>query len=269
MATKHPIHDFESAATQIYTHGEDACPAMYIKYKGSEESCLISVDGTTGDITSEIGVLGSEAPDANFTIGSTSGDIDVSNAAADTLGEVVDFINSLDDYECIPWAGLRGDSLNESTGALVGPTSGTQAKSASYARDKGVALLWDTSIVLHDGIVISNMHFGAKTVPGGGNDEGIYDENGAINKLFYYILTPTYGGTATLKLYELERKTEYEKASFTLAASTSATTVAFKDTYGIPYAAPAGRRIYMRFTDDTSCSVMTKVAVGQSVLQTP
>lgn len=268
VGTKNSLYDFDSAPTQIYTHGEDACPAGFIKYIGSEQSCLISVDNTTGDISSAIGVLGSEAADANFTIGSTPGTIDVSNAAVNTFGEVADFINSLDDYEFIPWAALRGDSMNETGGALD-ELSGTQAKSASYDRDAGVALYWDTSIVKHDGIVISNMKFGAKTVPGGGSDEGIYDEYGALNELFYYSLTPTYGGTATLKLYELERKTEIEKASFVLAASTNATEIKFKDTLGHQYRATPGRRIYVRFTDDTSCSVMTKLVLGRSVLQVP
>lgn len=80
----------ESTPTQI-----GAC--IRIRYGGSDASCKISADTSADTLTSETGDLGSESGDSNF---GTSGDIDLTDAATDTVGELVSVINAYSDYEC-------------------------------------------------------------------------------------------------------------------------------------------------------------------------
>jgi len=88
---------------------DDVDIAFKIRYVGAEASCKIAV-AADGKISSVVGAVGSEAADANFTVGATPGTIDPANAAADTIKELVNFINGLDDYEC--WS---VDSLPDET----------------------------------------------------------------------------------------------------------------------------------------------------------
>jgi hypothetical protein len=67
-----------------------------IRYSGSESSAKISADTTGDTLTSEVGDYGSESGDTNF---GTSGDIDLTAASTDTVGELVSTINGYDDYE--------------------------------------------------------------------------------------------------------------------------------------------------------------------------
>lgn len=265
MADKHPMYDFESAPSKLFTYLIDTVPAMFIKYTGASQSCLIKTATTTTDLQSVIGVLGSEAADANFTLpsGGTDGTIDVSDATADTMGEVIDFINSLDDYICIPWVTLRADAT---TAAFIVDTSGKQAKSADLDVTGGAVIYWDTTVHLYHGGVISNMSFKPGTGPGGIGDEEVYDEVGAINKLSHFTITPTYTGTPTCKLHEIAGKVETEIASVPIGASTAATAFPFKDTYGQVYTAKAGSRILMRFGGGSALTATASpIIYGSSV----
>jgi hypothetical protein len=80
----------ESAPTQIGA-------AIKIRYTGDDASCKITADTSADTLTSETGTKGSESGDGNF---GTSGDIDLTSAATDTVGELVTTINGYDDYEC-------------------------------------------------------------------------------------------------------------------------------------------------------------------------
>lgn len=71
--------------------------AIRIRYIGTEASCKLSANTSGDTLTSEIGDLGSESGDAAF---GTSGDIDLTAAATDTVGELVAVINAYTYYEC-------------------------------------------------------------------------------------------------------------------------------------------------------------------------
>jgi len=70
---------------------------LRIRYTGAQASCLLEGDATAKTLTSKIGALGAEAPDAAF---GTAGVIDLTAAAADTLLELQALIDAYADYEC-------------------------------------------------------------------------------------------------------------------------------------------------------------------------
>lgn len=80
----------ESTPTQIA-----AC--IRIRYTGSSASCKIAANTSSDELTSDVGALGSESGDTNF---GTSGAIDLTASATDTVAELVSVINAYDDYEC-------------------------------------------------------------------------------------------------------------------------------------------------------------------------
>jgi len=78
---------------------------LRIRYTGSEASCKMSADTSGDTLTSETGDKGSETGDDNF---GSSGDIDLTAAATDTVGELVAVIDAYDDYECEKLLGIDG-----------------------------------------------------------------------------------------------------------------------------------------------------------------
>ena len=81
--------------------GQESTPAqigaiMRIRYGGSEDSAKISASTSADTLTSEVGDLGSESGDTNF---GTSGVIDLTDTATDTVSELVSVIDAYDDYE--------------------------------------------------------------------------------------------------------------------------------------------------------------------------
>lgn len=91
--------------------GQESTPQQVLgcirfKYTGSSASAKISVASNT--ITSEIGAYGSESGDPNF---GDYGDIDTSQAAYDTIGELVTVIDGYTDYSCEKLFGEDADLL--------------------------------------------------------------------------------------------------------------------------------------------------------------
>lgn len=170
---------------------DDGDVLMVIRYKGSLASGLIAVDAGTGDISSTVGALGAEAADANFTVGATPGTIDVSNAAVDTIGELVDFIDGLDDYDCWLVAGLRADD-SDAAGRLI-TISATQAKT-----ENGLELKKDSSTALNFTLAIR------------WKDSIGSDDKETVSVLQEIISLNTYTGTSTIQVYEINpiQKTE-------------------------------------------------------------
>jgi len=125
---------------------------IYVKYVGSEAgAATVEVAAATGDLT----FIANGVADDSFECpvsGALGGIIDVSDTACDTLGEVVDVINSSTDRSWIAVisAGLRADSSNNTLDTLAATT----AKGPS-----GVGLLKDTVVALN----ITNV-----LLPGGG-----------------------------------------------------------------------------------------------------
>lgn len=125
------LRALQDAGWHGYT-ADDTDIMFYLRYVGAQPSCLITV-AASGDISSAVGVSASEAADTNFTVGATPGTIDVSNGAANTMKEVVDFINNLSDYECWPVDSLPDEALESGGTGLILAAADGQAKDVNLA----------------------------------------------------------------------------------------------------------------------------------------
>jgi hypothetical protein len=222
---------------------------MIVEYIGSSASCLITT-AANNSIASAVGAAGSEAADANFTVGATPGTIDLTNAAANTMGELVDFINGLADYKARLVGCLRADDA-DTIGALVAVTS-QQAKVANT----GLALALDSSVCDHLSFEVSSydgfMYSGtSKKTPQKESDAGRH----AVNSLVRIAGTLAYTGADLFRVWEMDdfNKTEtliYQQlVSVVLAASTSAGTTTFP---GAGITGKAGTRLLVRASAATT-----------------
>jgi hypothetical protein len=115
---------------------------IYVKYVGTAAgAATVEVDAATGDLT----FISNGAAEDGFECpvsGALGGVIDVSNAACDTVGEVVDIINSGSNrtWIAVPHAMLRADSSNNTLITL----SATDAKGPL-----GLGLLKDSAVALN------------------------------------------------------------------------------------------------------------------------
>jgi len=194
----------ETAKTIVKNEAVDANVAAYIRYKGAEASCLITVD-SNGDLLAKVGDYDSEASDANFIYPSdgTEGTIDVSELAStvgDNFTALADAINALDDYECILGAVRESQAMS---GMLQNMSSTYyQAKTASPDPTLAFKAYLDVSAALSYGFTIDQRQFGQ------GNDEFQWETYGSINELNQITMTPTGGGTVTLKIYGIKERVE-------------------------------------------------------------
>ncbi|MFA5151866.1 MAG: hypothetical protein WC554_04815, partial [Clostridia bacterium] len=94
---------------------DDAPVSLVVMYVGDEASATVTV--ASGDITFKHGDAGSEAVDDTIDSGGDdAGVIDVSDANANTLGEVVDLINASANWKAYLKDALRAD---DSSGLLA------------------------------------------------------------------------------------------------------------------------------------------------------
>lgn len=125
----------------------DTGPALVIKYNGTttDPSIAVEADGNLTFLVGDAAYTGFECP----VSGALGGVIDVSDAACDTLGEVVDIINADQSdnsgFYAIIAAGLRADSSNDSFLADVDDTD--------VSTPTGEVVYWDSSTLDDDEIV--------------------------------------------------------------------------------------------------------------------
>jgi len=127
---------------------DDLDTALLVRHVGSAASGLVAVSAI-GDLTFTVGPLGSEVADTTFecpVAAPLGGVIDVSDAACDTFGEVVDSINSSANWAAVIHGGLRTDSSNDTLLTI-------SATSASVAN--GLALKWDTDVAFKSTLVVA------------------------------------------------------------------------------------------------------------------
>lgn len=243
---------------------------LIIEYVGASASCLITT-ASNNTIASAIGAAGAEAADTNFTVGATPGTIDLTNTAADTMGEVVDFINSLADYRARLVCLRRSDDA-DTTAALVAVTS-QQAKVTG-----GLKLAVDTSVADHvscelsvlDGTMFSGGRTSGATVDnatvrGFGGLNGDF-KRGSLVELHQVDETLTYSGTGTLEVIEVDdfAKTDEVVYSGSIpAASTSAGSKSFGQLGVSGITARLGRRFIVRIRAATSVAVTNLVVYGK------
>lgn len=224
---------------------------IIIQYIGSQASCLLTT-ASNNTIASAVGAVGATAADANFTVGATPGTIDLTNAAANTMGELVDFINNLSDYKARLVGCLRADDA-DTTAALVA-VSGVEAKTSTgygFAIDSSVADQVSFEISAYDGLIYSGT---SKKVPRKDSDYG----RQAINSLVRIAGTLAYTGADLFRVWEVDdfNGTEtliYQQlVSVVIAASTSAGTTTFPGT-GIT--GRPGCRLIVRVSAATTMAV--------------
>lgn len=155
-----PVADIFAAYTRGVTvarnrTADDTDPMILIKYVGTNASGLVAV-AAGGDITLTTGALSSEAADTTLECpvsGALGGVIDVSDAACDTVGEVVDIINGSSDWIAVPVAALRTDSSNDTITTI----SATQAKKLG-----GLALTADTTVSFNSTVLLGPANWETK-----------------------------------------------------------------------------------------------------------
>lgn len=263
------IQDREVANRAMVASADDSTVAQFvgliIEYVGSSASCLITT-AANNTIASAVGAAGSEAADANFTVGSTSGTIDLTNASADTMGEVVDFINGLADYKARLVGCLRADDA-DTTAALVAVSS-QQAKVSG-----GLALAVDTSVSKNLTCEISVLD-GAIASGSTEGQVGFTSDSkvGAINALKELRATLTYSGGSTLAVYAVndELKTSRLIFSTPIGSTLGATTVAGTATFGGDgIVGRRGERLLVRATGVTTFAVTNFNVLGATSTRNP
>jgi hypothetical protein len=126
----------------------DTDVALVIKYNGTttDPSVAVEADGNLTFLVGDAAYTGFECP----VSGALGGIIDVSNAACDTLGEVVDIINADQSdnsgFLAVIGAGLRSYSSNDSFLA--------DADDTDVSRPQGEVVLWDSSVLDDSGVVL-------------------------------------------------------------------------------------------------------------------
>lgn len=174
----------------------DTSPAIVVKYfKGANTTASTSAttvavesDGNLTFVVNGAAYTGFECP----VSGAYGGVIDVSDSACDTLGEVVDVINSTPAnfatgyFRAAIVAGLRTDSSNDSLLADAADTEVT--------RPEGEILYWDSSTLDDDEVMFWNSADGWKFV---GTEKGMPANPRANQYSYIYAadLDITNGGT--------------------------------------------------------------------------
>lgn len=146
-----PAHAQTSDIFAAYTAGrsvavartaDDTDPVLLIKYVGTLNG-TVEVSAA-GDITLKTGAVSSEAVDSTVKCpsGGSSGVIDVSDTACNTVGEVVNAINASANWVAVPIAALLSDDINCGGSGCLLLTAATSA-----ATNDGVTLLADTDVI--------------------------------------------------------------------------------------------------------------------------
>lgn len=116
---------------------DDADVAFRLKFVGSQPFSSVTV--TAGDVLLKYGTASADTADVTITrCGATDGTLDVDDAECNTLGELVDSINTSANWVAVIEDGLRSDLV--SGAALLA----FAAKNASLSQ--GATITWDTSV---------------------------------------------------------------------------------------------------------------------------
>jgi hypothetical protein len=249
---------------------DDTDVAILVRYIGTAQSGTAAV-AAGGDLTFLSGAQGSEAAETAFECpvsGALGGIIDVSDAACDTIGEVVDTING-SCSTCVKgvWAavildGLRSDSSNDTLATL----SATRATTVD-----GLGLKWDTDVFLSVTAALVPPEYRTLKPYLAGNI-GAYRlvANPFLNTKTITLkanATSTYAsGSSTLNVISTLVKNDYagSETNTTLYAEAGGATTANKvfdfDEYGIQ--GHKHRKVLVRLTNSAAMASVTLRAYG-------
>lgn len=266
-----PAQDAFGSGLNTLVNGETASRALgavstdtaiLIRYVGVPGNTPANASGTVtvasnGDITLKVGASSAEAADAAVKCpsGGSAGIIDVSDAACNTLGEVVDIINAASTgWRAVILDGLRADSSDD--------TLATLAETVATSTD-GLGLLRDGAVSFTQTLAMT---------PWRKMSDYIDNRNAALVPrphqayrafLFKTVATSTYGsGTSTIQIIENDEKlstaggsdsttTIYSEAG---GATTVAKTLDFSP-YGFPCS--KNRKCLVRILNSAAMSAAT------------
>ena len=193
----------------------DADIGIALRYVGSLASATVTV--ASGDLTFKHGVAASEAVDATIDSGGDDeGVIDVSDANANTMGEVVDLINASANWEARLVGSLRTDA---SAAELLNRSETTITSATNF-----LPLYKDTSATFNLGICIGP--FALELLKGATNGAWITDAEIARSRAEVQLITHnmTFGsGTNSINIYDIDPVNKVETLIFSYAGA--ATTV--------------------------------------------
>lgn len=238
---------------------------LIIEYVGAQVSALLTVGATS--IAVAIGAQGAEAADTNFTVGATPGTIDLTNAAADTAGELVDFINNLTDYRA-RLVGLRRADVLTTSGYFVAASSQQAKGNGGYAANVAVAVALHLTCELS--ILDGQMYKGATTGTVDAKNlrrmNGIDGDFKKVSSIELHQVdeTLTYTGAAVFEVIEVD---DFNQTDEVIYSSTipGATTVAGTKSFGqlgvSGITARYGKRLLVRFRAASTLSAVTSVTI--------
>lgn len=181
---------------------DDGDIGIVVKYIGTQASGKVQVD-SSGNLIFIHGAVGSEAADTTIGAPTLNGTITVSDASADTFGEVLDIINASANWVAYLVDALRTDSSNASTGSLL-VMSSTQANVAG-----GIALNKDTSKVLNMSIALRYLVYPNNTFGKDDSKRTVSSlEVGRWSEALRHVSTNTFGsGTSLIQIHKVDRLT--------------------------------------------------------------
>jgi hypothetical protein len=266
----------------------DNTPALVIKYyppAQGNSAVASNFTGTTTVATAATSLTfvvngaaytGFEAP----VSGALGGVITMSDASADTLGEVVDVINSTPTnfatgyFRAVIAAGLRSDVM--STLALVADAADTDVTSAT-----GEVIYWDSSILDDDDILLAK-YGDARDLLGSRNvyPSGAFGDSNIVLQYAYEKITNA-GTIGNFTIYAVEEHYgnglgcvatatcgpnagSYENARFLFQVAAGATTVA-ANTANVQFLLAKGEKVFFRVdSSGADTSVWLLSATGYS-----
>jgi len=196
--------------------------ALFVKYIGTtapSTTTTVAVAAATGDIT--LTVAGTDDVSVRCPFGGTAGIIDVSDAACNTFGEVIDSINFSGNWIAIPRGVLRTDSSTDTLASL--------AASTNVLNVGGAGLLLDTDIAQNFSAYLNVKGNGDDirdyTVPGaGGSLKPVFNVFGDSQlKLYGITANATFGsGTNTISVSGVVREFNVAKGTSVIAPTAAA-----------------------------------------------
>lgn len=203
MASKQSVAMAKALATARYFSFSDVDTHILtrVQYIGSAASGTFEIDAN-GDWTFKHGVLASEVVDPTIDSGGDDpGVIDISDANANTLGEIAGHINGSPNWRCFLEFGLYTDSASADTFLI---RTATAAKVAA-----GVPVYADNAGDI-GGAAITGYEFKNINNNQGKVTDGMQTDENCVNVLFAFNITVGNTGGGTLKIYDASQLAETE-----------------------------------------------------------
>jgi hypothetical protein len=242
------------AKNQAFYVDDDDPVALAIRYIGDEESATVTVSG--GDITFQHGDLASEAVDDTIDSGGDdAGVIDVSDAEANTMGEVVDLINASANWEAVLVDCLRADASTAAKFLDVGETTLTPTTELMIIHTDTSGTLEISKACGYTGLAVELYEADAAKAFLGDADYYV--------RLNSIIAKNTYGsGTSHISVYDIDPVTNTETLVFKVpaAATTVEKTINFLSDMGGLDVIAKGHYFLCRLEGSEACTGYLNVA---------